>query len=278
MTPDKKEERLQQIIGSYQKAIVAFSGGVDSSYLAYMAHRVLGQSARAVTAVSSSVSELQRRLAIDFARRHGLNHSLIQTHEMEDPSYTGNPADRCYFCKSELYSHLNRLRRKWGVDAVLDGSNSDDVRDYRPGRQAVAEERVVSPLIEAGLGKDEIRALSKKWGLSTWDLPAMPCLSSRFPYGVEITEEKLRQVERSEQFLRSLGLKNFRVRHHEDLARIELDAAEMARILNPEIFARVHKELRSYGYRYVTLDLGGFRSGSLNEGLVQLAASKEGRG
>ena len=208
---------------------------------------------------------MQRQLAVDFAQENGLNHTLIGTREMEDERYTRNPTNRCYFCKAELFAHLDRLRQEWEVEVVFDGSNRDDVSDYRPGRQASAEWSVISPLIEAELGKDDIRRLSKKWGLATWDLPSMPCLSSRFPYGIEITEEKLRQVERSEDFLRSLGFRNFRVRHHEGVARIEVDASEMDRILDPQLFAKIHRALRSYGYLYVTLDLRGFRSGSLND-------------
>lgn len=254
-----------EFISRFPSAIVAFSGGVDSSYLAFISHRVLGTKARAVTAISPSVSEMQKSLALQFARNHGLNHEVIFTQEMENPDYRKNPSNRCYFCKSELYTFLQRLRQEWQIDAIFDGSNVDDVGDYRPGRQAAREEAVISPFVEAGLSKEEIRILSRNWGLSTWDLPAMPCLSSRFPYGVAITEEKLRQVERAEAFLRELGFNNFRVRHHEKLARVEIDRAEMIRILEMDLLEKIHKELRSLGYQYVTLDMQGFRSGSLNE-------------
>ncbi|MFB3902967.1 MAG: ATP-dependent sacrificial sulfur transferase LarE [Acidobacteriota bacterium] len=271
MDLEGKERALSQFIGRFQSAIVAFSGGVDSSYLAFIANRVLGDRARVVTGISPSVSQMQQNLVKEFVARHGLNHVVIDTREMENPSYTTNPSNRCYFCKSELFAYLNRLREEWGVEVVFDGSNRDDVGDYRPGRQAAGEQSVVSPFIEVGLNKQEIRALSKKWGLATWDMPAMPCLSSRFPYGVEITEAKLRQVDRAEAFLRDLGFKNFRVRHHENLARIEIDVQEMPGILDLTLLEVINKELKALGYHYVTLDLQGFRSGSLNE-LLQLQA------
>ncbi len=269
MDLEGKERALSQFIGRFQSAIVAFSGGVDSSYLAFIANQVLGDRARVVTGISPSVSQMQQNLVKEFVEKHGLNHVIVDTREMEDPNYTANPANRCYFCKSELFSYLNRLREEWGVDVVFDGSNRDDVGDYRPGRQAAGEQSVVSPFIEVGLTKEDIRALSKKWGLTTWDMPAMPCLSSRFPYGVEITEEKLRQVDRAEAFLRDLGFRNFRVRHHDTLARIEIDLQEMPAILDVTLLEVIHKEFKTIGYHYVTLDLQGFRSGSLNE-LLQL--------
>lgn len=265
MTVREKEERLIQIIRGYPDAIVAFSGGVDSSYLAFISHRVLGKRAHIVTALSPSVSQMQAELAREFARRYDLNHEVIHTHEMEEPQYTSNPSNRCYFCKSELYGFLGRLRQQRGIAVIFDGSNADDVGDYRPGRQAAAENGVISPLIEAEIHKEEVRELSRLWELPTADLPAMPCLSSRFPYGVKITEEKLRQVEAAESYLRELGLKNFRVRHHETLARIEVDQGEMEQILRLETFQKIHQHFRSLGYHYVTLDLQGFRSGSLNE-------------
>ncbi len=223
-----------------------------------------------MTALSPSVSGYQRELAERFATRHGLNHTFVQTREMDDPNYTSNPTNRCYFCKSELYSLFGRLCREWEAEVVLDGSNHDDRSDYRPGREASRERGVVSPLLEAGLTKAEVRELSRGWGLDTWDLPAMPCLSSRFPYGVAITEAKLRQVDRAESLLRRLGFRNFRVRHHETLARIELDEAEMPRFLDPTMFSTIDREFRAYGYRHVTLDLRGFQSGSLNQ-LISVA-------
>ena len=269
MTPEDKEQSLHEFLRRYSSAVVAFSGGVDSSYLAYASNQVLGEAARAVTALSPSVSELQEKLVRDFVSSFKLNHCFVDTSEMENPEYTANPTNRCYFCKSELFSRLDKLRAEWGIDVIFDGSNADDVGDYRPGRKAADEEQVVSPLIEVGMTKEDIRLLSKKWGLPTWDLPAMPCLSSRLPYGVEVTPEKLRQVESAEQYLRTLGLEQFRVRHHEELARIEIASSEMAKVLDLRLFEQISHKLKTFGYPYVTLDLEGFRSGSLNE-LLQI--------
>lgn len=264
MDIDDKARALLEFIGRRRSALVAFSGGVDSCCLAFAARRALGRRARCVTAVSPALSVHQRRLAAEFAKTHQLNHVFVSTREMDDPNYVDNPVNRCYFCKSELYGKLLRLARQWGVEAIFDGSNLDDLGDYRPGRKAAAEHGVLSPLIEAGLDKQGVRRLSRKWGLSSWDRPAMPCLSSRFPYGVPITARKLRQVERSEAFLRRLGFRNFRVRHHEELARLEVDLAEMPRLSDPALLSRIEAKLRGYGYQQVTVDPQGFRSGSLN--------------
>lgn len=263
----QKEEQLFSFISRYRSALIAFSGGVDSAYLAFAAHQVLGERACAVTALSPSVSSLQKDIAIDFAHRYGLNHHLVKTGEMDNPDYTTNPSNRCYFCKTELYDQLEVLRERWDVEVIFDGSNADDVSDYRPGHKAAREREVISPLVETNITKEEIRKLSHKRGLPTWDQPAMPCLSSRFPYGVKITETKLGQVEQAEAFLRNLGLRNFRVRHHENLARIEVDQSEMSRLMDPKLFEQISSRFKSIGYSYVTLDLEGFRSGSLNEEL-----------
>ncbi len=263
----QKEEQLFSFISRYRSALIAFSGGVDSAYLAFAAHKVLGERARVVTALSPSVSSFQKDIAIDFAHRYGLNHHLVKTGEMDNSDYTANPSNRCYFCKTELYDQLEILREKWNVEVVFDGSNADDVSDYRPGHKAAREREVISPLIETNINKEEIRKFSRKRGLPTWDQPAMPCLSSRFPYGVKINEAKLDQVEQAEDFLRSLGLCNFRVRHHENLARIEVDQSEMSRLMEPKLFGQISSRFKSIGYSYVTLDLEGFRSGSLNEEL-----------
>lgn len=265
MGPKDKESRLLKILDEYSSSIVAFSGGVDSSYLAFMASRVMGDGARIVTALSPSVSKMQENLVREFVSTYKLNHHFIHTDEMNDPHYTSNPVNRCYFCKSELYDALVELKAKWKVDVIFDGSNADDIGDYRPGRTAAHEADVRSPLIEAGIRKDDLRVLSKEWGLPTWNLPAMPCLSSRLPYGVEVTPEKLEQIEEAESFIRSLGFRDFRVRHHEDLARIEVSQGELPKIMDLGLFKAIDKHLKSLGYQYVTIDLQGFRSGSLNE-------------
>ena len=265
MTLHKKEQQLLDFVAQYKSVLVAFSGGVDSALLAFIANRVLGKHALAVTAIAPSVSRMQRQIAQDFAKKYDLNHRLVYTQEMENPEYTSNPTNRCYFCKTELYDFLGQLREELQAEVVLDGSNADDLGDYRPGREAADERGVVSPFVAVNIDKDEIRVLSRQWDLPTWDQPAMPCLSSRFPYGVEITEEKLKQVDEAEAFLRALGFKNFRVRHHENLARIEVDQEEMSGILDPALFEKISSYLKSLGYQHVTLDLQGFRSGSLNE-------------
>lgn len=265
MQAAQKEETLETLLNDHTRVIVAFSGGIDSSYLAYTGHRVLGSEAFSITALSPAVSSYQRRLATDFARSHGLNHRFIETNEMSEEHYTSNPSNRCYFCKGELYRQLSGWKDRLEADCVMDGTNLDDQGDYRPGRRAAAEKGVRSPLAEVQLTKQEIRWLAKRHGLRVWNLPAMPCLSSRFPYGVEITPEKLKRVELAEAFLRKIGFLNFRVRHHEDLARIEVDQQEMSKILNPDCFQAIEEHLSGLGYRFVTLDMKGFRSGSLNE-------------
>lgn len=265
MSPKDKESRLLKYLEQFSSSIVAFSGGVDSSYLAFMADRVMGEEARIVTALSPSVSKMQENLVREFVSTFKLNHHIIRTDEMDDPHYTSNPSNRCYFCKSELYKVLLDLKEEWNVEVIFDGSNADDVGDYRPGRTAAHEASIKSPLIEAGIRKEDIRLLSREWGLPTWNLPAMPCLSSRLPYGVEVTPERLEQIEEAESYIRSLGFRDFRVRHHEDLARIEIAQGELSKAMNLELFRTINDHLKSLGYQYVTIDLQGFRSGSLNE-------------
>jgi uncharacterized protein len=263
---DAKEQALCDTLASLDAVIVAYSGGVDSAYLAYIAHRTLGERAVAVTADSPSYPERHRELAIRIARDFGLRHEIIHTSELERPEYRANPANRCYYCKHELYTHLSRLAETRRA-VVVDGNNADDRGDYRPGRQAAREFGVRSPLDEVDLTKDEIRELSRRAGLPTWDEPASACLSSRIPYHTEVTDEKLRTIERAEQALRALGFRVFRVRHHDDLARIEIARGEMARALEPEVSAAIVRELKDAGYKYVSLDLQGYRMGSLNDGL-----------
>jgi len=261
-----KEHALRDSLASLDSVIVAYSGGVDSAYLAYIASRTLGDRAVAVTADSPSYPEHHRQLAIRIARDFGLRHEIIQTSELDRPEYRANPANRCYYCKHELYTHLARIAELRHA-IVVDGNNADDRGDYRPGRQAAREFGVRSPLDDADLTKDEIRELSRRAGLPTWDEPASACLSSRIPYHAEVTDEKLRTIERAEEALRALGFRVFRVRHHDDLARIEIARDEMARALEPETAAAIVRALKAAGYKYVSLDLQGYRMGSLNEGL-----------
>ena len=261
-----KERALCDTLASLGSVIVAYSGGADSAYLAFIAHRTLGDRAVAVTADSPSYPERHRQLAIQIARDFGLRHEIIQTSELERPEYRANPSNRCYYCKHELYTHLSRIAAGRGA-VIVDGNNADDRGDYRPGRQAAREFGVRSPLDEVDLSKEEIRVLSRQAGLPTWNEPASACLSSRIPYHTEVTDEKLRTIERAEQALRALGFRVFRVRHHDDLARIEIARAEMPRALDPDMSAAIVRALKEAGYRYVSLDLQGYRTGSLNEGL-----------
>jgi uncharacterized protein len=263
----EKELALERTLSSLGSVVVAYSGGIDSAYLACVAHRTLGARAWAITADSPSYPERHRSLAVQIARQLGLHHEIIRTDELQRPEYRANPANRCYYCKYELYTHLSRIAV--GRHAiVVDGNNADDRGDYRPGRQAAKEFGVRSPLDEVNLAKDEIRELSRRAGLTNWNEPASACLSSRIPYHTEVTDEKLRTIERAEGALRDLGFRIFRVRHHDDLARVEIGRDEMARALEPEIGAAIVRELKAAGYRHVTLDLQGYRSGSLNEGLL----------
>jgi pyridinium-3,5-biscarboxylic acid mononucleotide sulfurtransferase len=261
-----KERALCDTLASLGSVIVAYSGGADSAYLAFIANRTLGDRAVAVTADSPSYPERHRQLAIQIAHDFGLRHEIIQTSELERPEYRANPSNRCYYCKHELYTHLSRIAAARGA-VIVDGNNADDRGDYRPGRQAAREFGVRSPLDEVDLSKEEIRALSRQAGLPTWNEPASACLSSRIPYHTEVTDEKLRTIERAEQALRALGFRVFRVRHHDDLARIEIARAEMPRALDPDVSAAIVRSLKEAGYRYVSLDLQGYRTGSLNEGL-----------
>ena len=262
-----KEDALHEILANLDSVIVAFSGGADSAYLAYTATEVLGAKALAVTADSASYPDAHRQLALRVASDFGIAHEIIRTNEIERPEYRANPANRCYFCKHELYAELQKLKEARGFSALADGSNADDRGDYRPGRQAAREFGVRSPLDEASLAKEEIRELSRRAGLPTWDTPASACLSSRIPYGSAVTEEKLRVIESAESILRGLGFRVFRVRHHDAIARLEIAKDEMARALEPEVSAILVRELRALGYEHVTVDLQGYRQGSLNDAL-----------
>jgi uncharacterized protein len=262
-----KERALRETLSSLDAVVVAYSGGVDSAYLAYVANDTLGPRATAVTADSPSYPERHRQMAVQIAEQFGLRHEIIRTSELERPEYRANPANRCYYCKHELYTHLTRIAATRKA-TVIDGNNADDRGDYRPGRQAAREFGVRSPLDEVNLGKDEIRQLARRAGMPTWDEPASACLSSRIPYHSEVTDEKLRTIERAEQALHALGFRVCRVRHHDELARIELGRAELPQALDPAMSATIVRELKAIGYRYVTIDLQGYRTGSLNEGLL----------
>jgi pyridinium-3,5-biscarboxylic acid mononucleotide sulfurtransferase len=262
-----KRNKLYSLLADFPGLIVAYSGGVDSAYLAYAANHVLGKRALCITANSPSYPERHRTLALRIAADFGLQHEIITTNETSRPDYRANPANRCYFCKHELYTHLATIGRERGFPVIVDGSNADDRGDYRPGRQAAREFGVRSPLDEVGLTKDEIRELSREAGLPTWDEPASACLSSRIPYFSEVTEDKLRMIERAENVLRDLGFRVCRVRHHDTVARLEIGREEMARALEPEVADAIDRELRAIGYQHVTLDLRGYRLGSLNDAL-----------
>jgi uncharacterized protein len=265
---ERKERLLREILTGLGSVVVAFSGGVDSAYLAVVAADVLGDRALAVTADSPSYPSRHREIALGVARQFSLRHEFVETAEMERPEYVANPSNRCYYCKQELFDRLTTLARERGFAAIADGNNADDRGDYRPGRQAAREHGVRSPLDEAGLTKADVRELSRRRGLRTWDQPASACLSSRIPYDSEVTVEKLRMIEQAEDVLHSLGLRHCRVRHHGEVARIELPAADMARALEPDVRAALVNDLKQIGYRYVALDLEGYRTGSLNEVLV----------
>ncbi len=267
-TAEEKELNLRRLMRQMQTVLVAFSGGVDSSYLALIATQELGEKAECVIGISPSVATRQRAEADKIAAEFKFAYRTISTDELEDPNYLANPTNRCYHCKTELYGKLSSLAATENIEFVLDGANTDDVGDYRPGRTAAAEKLVRSPLIEVGLSKNEIRYLSKKHHLSTWDKPASPCLSSRIAYGVPVTIERLSKVERGEEFLRSLGFREFRVRVHDDIARLEIAPGEMKKALNIEVTEKLADKFRKLGFKYVTLDLHGYRSGAMNEVLT----------
>jgi uncharacterized protein len=260
-----KEEQLREIFRELESVIVAYSGGVDSSYVAYVANAELGPRAVCITGESASLPAFQRAEIDRVVERFGFQHEVIQTDELDNPSYRANNSDRCFFCKDELYTKLETVARGRGIQTIVDGSTVDDLGDYRPGRRAAAQHAVRSPLIEVGLSKSEVRELSRRATLPTWDKPASPCLSSRIAYGTTVTIERLSKVDRGEEILREFGFREFRVRHHDQLVRLEIATSEMDQSLRKEVFQELATRFRELGFKYVTLDLEGFRSGSMNE-------------
>ncbi len=263
-----KEDALGERLRASGPLLVAFSGGVDSSYLAYAAHRVLGEGALAVTAVSPSYPAHHREAAEEVVDRFTIPHRFVDTDEMSSADYRANRPDRCYHCKTELFRVMGELREQLGFANVVYGVNTDDTGDFRPGHRAAAERGVLSPFLDARLSKAEIRDLSRAAGLPTADLPASACLSSRLPYGTQVTPERLRQVEEGEAALRELGFHQVRLRHHGEMARVEIDPSELARALDPSMAARISAVIKPLGFRWVALDLDGYRTGSLNAGLT----------
>ncbi len=264
-----KEADHRAMMRSMRSVLVAYSGGVDSAYLSLIATQELADHALCITAHSPSVSEFQRTEAERIAKAFYFNFRVIETNEMNVPEYTANAGNRCYFCKSELYMMLTDIAADEGIEHIIDGMNADDAFDHRPGRVAAGEKGILSPLLDAGMEKEEIRLLSRLHGLPTWDAPASPCLSSRLAYGTPVTIGRLSKVERGEAVLRELGFREFRVRLHGDIVRIEVAAAEMQKMLDLSIVNAVKEKFRNIGFEFITLDLEGFRSGSMNRVLEQ---------
>ena len=264
---DEKEERLFARLRELGRVIIAYSGGTDSAYLAWAAHRVLGENAVAITADSESIPTSHKRDAEAFAREAGFRHEYVATREFDNPDYVRNDADRCFHCKDELFDTLEAVGRERGFEHIVYGVNVDDLGDYRPGQRAAKLHGVKAPLVDAGLTKREIRELSRRAGLSTWDRPAAACLSSRVPYGTAVTRQVVKTIEQGEEEIRALGFRQFRVRFHGELVRIEIAPEEIERALSVEMAQAFTAIFKPLGFHYVTLDLEGYRQGSLNEAL-----------
>lgn len=262
---DQKAERLRQILAGRGRLIVAYSGGVDSAFLAWTAHQILGDEMLAVVADSASLARTHLEDALAFAREHEIPVEVVETQELENPAYVRNDAMRCFHCKDELFTVLERYREARGFDAIAYGVNADDVGDFRPGQQAARQHRVLAPLLEAGLNKAAIRELARQAGLRVWDKPASACLSSRVEYGRAVTSEALRAIERGEDALRAMGFRQFRVRHHGEMVRVEIAREELPRALTAEMARDFTAVFKGLGFKFVTLDLEGFRSGSMNQ-------------
>jgi uncharacterized protein len=264
-----KLETLKTNLKNMNKLVIAFSGGVDSTFLLKVASDVLKDNVIAVTARSSTYPEREYKAAVNFIETLGTKHIVIISEELDIEGFSKNPVNRCYYCKKELFSKIREIAKENNINYIADGSNIDDLGDYRPGLKAINELNVVSPLKEAGMTKEDIRALSKEMGLPTWDKPPFACLSSRFPYGQEITKEKLEIVDKAEQYLLDLGFKQVRVRYHDEIARIEVSSDERKKFFDEDLMDKVYKEFKEIGFNYVTLDLKGYRTGSMNETIIK---------
>ncbi|HEX3026559.1 MAG TPA: ATP-dependent sacrificial sulfur transferase LarE [Clostridia bacterium] len=275
MNQEEKLEKLKNDLKSMKRLIVAYSGGVDSTFLLRVAQDVLHDGVIAVTARSSTYPEREFNQSKELAGKIGARHFIIESEELDIDGYSSNPVNRCYYCKKELFTKINELASRMGVQYVADGSNVDDLCDYRPGRQASGELNVVSPLKDAEMNKQDIRELSRKMGLETWDKPAFACLASRFPYGQQITHEKLKMVDEAEQYLIDRGFRQVRVRHHGEIARIEVAVEERPKFFDEKLMDAVHEKFHKIGFQYIALDLRGYRMGSLNEGMVNQSASRK---
>src|SRR5690348_6681044 len=275
LSPEQKEASLLARLADAGSVIVALSGGADSAYLAWAAQRALGERALSITALSPSFSAHDRAAVDEFVRAFQIHHEFVETHEIENPAYRANAADRCFYCKDELFSVLDAIAQERGFTATAYGVNADDTLDFRPGHRAAKEHRVLAPLLDVGLRKSEIRELSQRANLPTWNRPASACLASRVPYGTEVTPERLGLIERGEAVLRNLGFQQFRVRLHDNdkLARVEIAPEEMPRAFTPEMTAEISAQIKAVGFAYVALDLEGYRQGSLNEALKRPAST-----